>query len=308
MRDRAFGVEIECGYYGPGVERERECYCECWCSDERYYMERQNSYSPNTYSAEDIENFQCTVCQGECEGCGADEYEDNEGCEVAAHLLKQNGFDEWLDDIHPDGSGVEIPSPILRGPQGLRELRNVMQLLSDNGFQAGRLDGLHVHHDAPEFTDKGLLAHTVELWEDNFEHITRFVDPARRGTSWAAGRSGTDGDARYYNTGDKGYHKFKQTKSLEDLPSWRTCALNIMPIQKPYRGHDPNIEIRLHEGTLDFRKAAAWIHFGQAFLWAAKRSYHKREVRQCADALEVLRMANVRGNSRRVLMEVAALS
>ena len=301
MRDRAFGVEIECGYYGPGVERERECYCECWCADERYYMERQNEYRAGTYSPEDIENFECNVCRGECEGCdaGYDE-DDNEGCLVAADLLSRNGFEHWLDDIHPDGSGVEIPSPVLRGPQGLRELRNVMQLLRDNGFRAGGPDGLHVHHDAPEFTDEGLLAHTVELWEDNFEHITRFVDPARRGTSWASPRRERGYAERY--------EEFKKSKKIADLPSWRTCALNIMPIQNSYRGHDPNIEIRLHEGTLDFRKAAAWIHFGQAFLWAAMRSYQKREVRVCSDALDVLRMANVRGNSRRVLMEVAALS
>lgn len=304
MRDRAFGVEIECGYYGPGIERERECYCECWCEEERNYMRRQNTYTEGMY--EDIENFQCSPCQGICDGCYADEYEDNEDCEVAAHLLSTNGFEHWLDDIHPDGSGVEIPSPVLRGPQGLRELRNVMQLLSENRFRAGGADGLHVHHDAPEFTDEGLLAHTVELWEDNFDHITRFVDPARRGTSWASPRNGTDGS--YYLGTNRSWDTFKQTKKLENLPSWRTCALNITPITNRYRGHEPNIEIRLHEGTLDFRKAAAWIHFGQAFLWAAKRSYHKREVRQCADALEVLRMANVRGNSRRVLMEVAALA
>ena len=306
MRDRAFGVEIECGYYGPGIEREPSCSCQCWCDSELDYMRQQNSYRPGTYSQEDMDDFECEFCRYGCEGCEDSYREDSEGCEVAADLLSCNGFEHWLDDIHEDGSGVEIPSPVLRGPQGLRELRSVMQLLSDNGFRAGSADGLHVHHDAPEFTDEGLLAHLVELWEDNFEHITRFVDPARRGTSWASPRNGNDG--RYYSAYGKDWETFKQTKKLENLPSWRTCALNITPITNRYRGHEPNIEIRLHEGTLDFRKAAAWIHFGQAFLWAAKRSYHKREVRQCADALDVLRMANVRGNSRRALMEVAALA
>ncbi|HWV45470.1 MAG TPA: amidoligase family protein [Nitrospira sp.] len=295
MRDRAFGVEIECGYYGPGMDREPSCSCQCWCDSERDYMRLHNDRFGKRYTQEDIDTFQCEFCRYGCEGC-EDSYEYSEGCEVAADLLSRNGFEHWLDDIHEDGSGVEIPSPILRGPQGLRELRNVMQLLSENGFRAGRADGMHVHHDAPEFTDEGLLAHTVELWEDNFEHITRFVDPARRGTTWASPRHERGYAERY--------EEFKKSKKIADLPSWRTCALNIMPL----RCHEPNIEIRLHEGTLDFRKAAAWIHFGQAFLWAAMRSYQKREVRVCADSLEVLRMANVRGNSRRVLMEVAALS
>lgn len=303
MRDRAFGVEIECGYYGPGMDREPSCSCQCWCEHGRDYMSR----SEIPYSQEQIDDFECDVCRDGCEGC-EDSYR-SEGCEVAAELLSRNGFEHWLDDIHEDGSGVEIPSPILRGPQGLRELRSVMQLLSENGFQAGTADGMHVHHDAPEFTDEGLLAHTVELWEDNFEHITRFVDPQRRGTTWASGRKPeTSSDGYLGPTRTKSYSTFKQTKKLENLPSWRTNALNIMPVTNSYRGYNPNIEIRLHEGTLDFRKAAAWIHFGQAFLWAAMRSYQKREVRVCSDALEVLRMTNVRGNSRRVLMEVAALS
>lgn len=320
MRDRAFGVEIECGYNGEGVESRDDCSCECWCESERRYLREQNN-TYNTYansaeasgnlesarqyrsyvrSDEYIDNYRCEVCRYGCTGDCREYYGDGD-CEAAAYLLDQHGFKGWLDHIHPDGSGVEIPSPILRGPQGLRELRNVMELLSNNGFYVSGADGFHVHHDAPEFAqDEGLLAHTIELWEENFNHITRFVDPQRRGTRWAASRKG---EALYSGR----WETFKRTKNLSDAPSWRTCALNVEPVRY---GIKPNVEIRLHEGTLDFRKAAAWIHFGQAFLHTAIRSYqrNKNEIRVCADALDVLRMTNLRGNSRRALMEVAALN
>src|SRR5690348_13321616 len=101
MRDRAFGVEIECGFNGDGPGEPPDCIC--------VYDEEVGEYVPEY-------GDHCVAC------CGCWESDESSlGCEEAARLLSNNGFDEWTYEIHPDGSGVEIPSPILRGVEGLHE-------------------------------------------------------------------------------------------------------------------------------------------------------------------------------------------
>lgn len=289
-------MEIECGYSSDG-RGPRECYCECYCEDERDYFRRENEYqaeqeNPPPYSEETIANFECDPCRGNCEGCYEDYYDDG-GCETAANLLHSNGFSEWCGSIHPDGSGVEIPSPILQGREGLRELQQVMELLRRNGFFTNRADGLHVHHDAPEWAEDDLLtAHTVELWEENLDLIRRFVDPYRTITSMCASHKG---DHEYQQ---RAWEQFKQTKNVDVIRD-KFRALNINHLQRL-----GSLEIRLHEGTLDFEKAAAWIRFGQGFLNFALKTYKRGQVITCESRTELLRNARVSSTTRRRLMAV----
>lgn len=272
MRDRAFGVEIECGYNGDGpAEGPPDCDC---------------IYNSDTDEYES-ESGHCVSC---C-GCWGGDEENSLGCEEAARLLYDNGFHAWTENIHPDGSGVEIPSPILHGIAGLYELREVMGLLKRNGFYTSEQDGMHVHHDAPEFRENPeLTARLVELWEENLPIIDRFVAPERRGGyHWACSS---------YAASEDNWRKFKESKSLEDLHRDKFRSLNVIPL----RWHG-TIEFRLHEGTLDFNKAAAWIKFGQGLLDRAVRS---KTIVTCASAYDVLKVAGVSRKTVRTLMEVAA--
>lgn len=303
LYDRAFGVEIECGYDGDGGS---SCSCYCWCESEREYMRDQNWEIANApagtyyasrmpYSDEEIENYECEYCRygcsGDCDGC----YDDNAGCETAASLLYDHGFHEWTDEIHPDGSGVEIPSPILRGREGLRELQQVMELLERNGFHTSASDGMHVHHDAPEWVeDDSLVAHTLELWEENLPMIHQFVAPNRRTSTMCASYK----EPRYSWEAEQ-WENFKKTKDPTILRE-KFRALNICHL--PYSG---SLEIRLHEGTLDFQKAAAWIRFGQAFLNFALKTHKQGELVVCNSRTDLLNRARVSSTTRRRLMAVA---
>lgn len=270
MRDRAFGVEIECG----APEAAYECTCECTCEEDQ--------------------EFACSYCDW---GCDCDSREGS-GCEYAYNLLRDNGFHDWLDDIHEDGSGVEIPSPILRGREGLIELRRVMELLSSHGFWTDHEDGLHVHHDAPEFVeDDELVVRLVELWEENLPVVDRFVSSDRRGGDhWAC--NSYQYAERYYQRADGPWSKFKQSKRLDDLNVDKFRSLNVTAL----REHG-TVEFRLHEGTLDFKQALAWIHFGQAFLDMAKR---RKTIITCAAPLDLLKAARVSPSATRSLLTKAA--
>lgn len=314
MRDRTFGVEIECGYSGNSYDGgECRCECSCYtCSYCDYGCDCDASLEPQ----EGEERQEC-VCECTCDTCYLCEYgcdgecseHDDGDCEVAANLLYNNGLGHWCDDIHGDGSGVEIPSPVLRGYEGLRELKQVMELLNANGFAAGRADGLHVHHGADEFAeDERLLATLVELWEENVEHIERLVDPYRRkptapysasGHSWCGRRS--DPDAA--RSSDH-WSRFKATKDLKELPGGRYYSLNVSNVNRNYG--NSTIEVRLHEGTLDFNKAAAWVHFGQSFLEWAKLMHKRNNIVTCASAGELLRLTRTSQKSKRTLLSVAA--
>jgi hypothetical protein len=300
MRNRTFGVEIECGYNGSG--NGSECTCECYCDEYRccYCMYGcEESLGEDEDCSCECNCEQCHFCANGCDGeCdGAYRGSEGPGCEVAVNLLEHNGFGHWTADIHNDGSGVEIPSPVLSGHTGLRELRQVMELLNSNGFHTTRSDGMHVHHGAGEFAeDERLLATLIELWEENVEHIERMVDPYRRqghsGHSWCGRRS----------TSTESWPKFKETKNVAELPGGRYYSLNTSGLQY---GRN-TVEIRLHEGTLDFQKAYAWIHFGQSFLEWAKLMHKRNNIVTCASAGELLRLTRTSQKSKRTLLSVAA--
>jgi hypothetical protein len=219
----------------------------------------------------------------------------------AKELLRDNGFKSWADMyIHQDGSGTEIPSPILRGAKGLLELKKVMELLVDNDATVTAEDGLHVHHDAPEFVDDDdLTMKLVETWSANREHISKFVSEYRRGNYWAC-------YADYWNE-----HKIAQIKSgsiyrdgddaYKNKPKYfseRFAALNISSLDE-----HGTIEIRQHEGTLNFNHAAAWVYFGQAFLETVKK---RKTILTCADSAQLLSRTKTAKVASLVLMDKVA--
>lgn len=187
-------------------------------------------------------------------------------------LLADNGFKKWTKGIHSDGSGCEIRSPILQGKEGLKELKAVMQLLSDNDGVTNSADGFHVHHDCPEFVnDKKLKYHAVASWSNNQELIDKFVNKRRRG----------DGPRGYASC-----PKFIESDldAIKKTGTWgRRGAINISNCRPG--NSKGTIEIRQHEGTLDYEVAEAWILFGQYFLDAVLK--RKRPIPK-VDAVDTL--------------------
>jgi len=190
--------------------------------------------------------------------CGHSE-KGTRGAELALRPLVEAGKidGDWARYIGVDGSGVEIRSPILCGPDGFAQLKRVMRTLKKDGWWTSEADGMHVHHDAPEFLgNPQLVARLVRSWVRNRQLIEKFVDDVRWDNSYCP--KWYDPDLQnvgkriktYYGDEEFGY------QSVYDR-----YDLNVLSLD--YHG---SIEIRLHEGTLEFEQAEAWIRFGQAFL------------------------------------------
>lgn len=192
------------------------------------------------------------------------------GVYAANKMLTSNGFEPWTYDIHEDGSGVEICSPILKGAEGFNALKSVMKLLVDNGGYVTTADGMHVHHDAPEFIDDEVaVARLVETWVNNQALVDSFVHTSRH-NSWAARKDWNDpGAVEHLKANGR-----RRTGKVRG-------ALNIAALDE-----HGTVEFRQHEGCLDFRVASAWIEFGQAMMDAALR--RKEPVLTCRTPKELL--------------------
>lgn len=175
------------------------------------------------------------------------------GTQGVRHILRNNGFSNWAENIYHDGSDVEIPSPILSGSKGLSELKSVMNLLKKHGCSTTSADGMHVHHDVKDLNLRQI--HTIaETWMINQPLIHSLVDVHRVANRWCRDLRREDLVA------------IENEIKLPPVPNARYEHDKYKSLSVASRVDYGTLEIRLHEGTLDFEKARGWILFGQAFI------------------------------------------
>lgn len=169
------------------------------------------------------------------------------------------GLAHWFDDEYAlgyDGSELELRSPILQGERGFDELRRVFDVIKSGGGFVTQSDGMHVHHDCPEFTEDSDAGHElrsrlVESWANNQNLIDSFVHESRW-NSWACSKT-------FNKVNGSLVERYKQDKQVGSY--YGRGALNVDALWE-----HGTVEFRQHEGTLDFDMAEAWIKFGQAFI------------------------------------------
>jgi len=158
-----------------------------------------------------------------------------------------------------DGSGCEVQTHPLQGELGFAQLKVLMDYLKDIGCFVKKVDGQHIHIEALDYAkDKDLRYNFIKSYLTNRDHIVQYIDPYRRdnyemcSNAWA---------------GEYSPHETAQTSldALKEGKAWgaKGYDINMYNLTPGGRG---TIEIRLHEGTLDFHKAQAWISFWQGFL------------------------------------------
>lgn len=160
-----------------------------------------------------------------------------------------------------------------------------MTALRELGGTVTKADGLHVHHDAPEYLidddelAKKRIVNLAQSWCNNQAIINDLVLPHRRDDWFKCEMSGysptncykqvtsavverikaaavTEGPSDYYGNE---IVKCKPSAGVARLD--RMYALNVTAL-----GKTGTIEIRQYQGTLNFDRARAWIRFGQCFI------------------------------------------
>lgn len=178
--------------------------------------------------------------------------------------------------VDSDGTDVEVRTPILVGEAGFSKLRWAMETLKNAGAYVTNADGMHVHHDAPEFVaNPASTLQLVKSWRNNELAIYDLVATRRRGSAmcptWAESHfemleAWAKGDTSYLSIGRN--------------------DLNVASLTR-----HGSVEVRLHEGTLDADVAIAWVKFGQQFIFDTLQSIDPMEpVANAAELMSRIRL------------------
>lgn len=165
----------------------------------------------------------------------------------------------WWKIVTDSSCGFELVSPPLSGVEGLKQIETVCKILADCGSNVNKNCGLHVHHNASDFT--------VDTFKNLFNLYVRFervidsmMPESRRANKNQYCRS-------VYRFSDRNtlLSKIKDCSTVTELEQIyhfnRYYKLNL----EAYVKHG-TIEFRHHSGTLDATKIINWVIFTQAMI------------------------------------------
>lgn len=211
---------------------------------------------------------------------------------VLREAFDKNGLRRWYFDrrLDHDGSEFELRTPILRGKDGFDKLELVMDTLANSGCDVTYEDGMHIHHDAPEYVRNiDNCIRLVKSWEANKHIIYKFVNPDRTQDSYG------DVYAEYGHWACPPWTKdeIARLELEKKIPTFERKDLNLLALNE-----HGTVEIRLHEGTLNFKQAESWIKFGQKLL--DRCALHS--MKDSRDEESLLKKIRVSPDARRVLV------
>lgn len=151
-------------------------------------------------------------------------------------------------------SPIEIVSPPLSGPEGMEEVEKMCLSLRQANTIINRSCGLHVHHDASDVTLAGVRT-LAQNWCNNQLAIDTVLSPSRR----------ADGENSYCMSFTQEYcNRITARRNLSeamDAAGTRYLSLNFTS----YSRHG-TIEVRQHQGSIEFSKISHWILLGQLMI------------------------------------------
>lgn len=163
------------------------------------------------------------------------------------------------------GTGLEVVSPILKGQEGIDEVKKVMKILSDLGCRVNKSTGMHVHIGANDLSGEQL--HNVfNFYRNNEMYFDELVAYSRRNNNNSYCRS-----LRDYN----------------NEPSTRYTKVNYQAYLKY-----GTLEFRQHQGSLNGDKAEHWIKLVRAVVDSMKAN---KSVTRATSLEEMLKTLGLRG-------------
>lgn len=179
--------------------------------------------------------------------------------------------DGSLKGKNPTDNCMEVVTPILKGEQGLKDLKAVCDLLDSKGFKVNKSCGIHVHQDANDFNWKDLKK-LVTLVIGFEQTIYKMLPESRRGQYYCREANPENIKAMLRSTNEKrfkeGFYKGtkKEGRGNRGHES-RYHGLNLNSWW--YRG---TVEFRYFNGSVEFDKIQAWIYLTQAMVEFSKQA------------------------------------
>lgn len=157
------------------------------------------------------------------------------------------------------GTGLELVSPPLSGEEGKRELEIACKALNEAGAKVNNSCGLHIHHDATNFT--------VDAFKKLYAVYIRFED-ALDTLMPASRRNDENSYCKGFKREQQGYldaiRGCATVNDIQNVFGSRYCKLNC----QSYTRHS-TIEFRQHAGTTNFTKIWNWLVLTQTMVETA---------------------------------------
>ena len=177
-------------------------------------------------------------------------------------------------DLKTDGSvngmGLELVSHILKGTEGLVELRFICNALNQVNATVDRSSGLHVHHGRNRFP-LSAEAQLMNLYNANAIAISSVIASSRVNSGYGGFNPMRD----MANATDRAYNRMLENPND---PTGRTASISNSSRQAVNFAPRYTIEFRQHSGTTDYTKISNWIFLTQAFMNEAKRRVATKSV------------------------------
>lgn len=181
--------------------------------------------------------------------------------------------------------GLELVSPPLKGMNGINQVKLACEALNEVGAKVDKRCGLHVHHDAADFTVK-TFKNLYGLYIRFEESIDSVMPISRRGTNGQYCKSLRSFDSKTY---ESYINVLKNARSIAEIAaifSTRYLKLNC----QSYTRHG-TVEFRQHSGTIDFDKMMNWIILTNVMVTRAQDGIVKLELKQQFDNWESFKRA-----------------
>lgn len=198
--------------------------------------------------------------------------------ETVARLMKQKGLLAEVEGynhstrrhwklITDSSCGFELVSPILKGRDGLNQLKLATEALAEAGAKVDRNCGLHVHHDINDL-DAKQVANIYALYIKLEKTIDSFLPKSRRANNNIYCKS-----LFRFSDQQRVLDQLKTVNTMEDINNifrTRYIKLNLQSYVKY-----GTIEFRQHSGTTEFEKIYNWILLTQQMVEAGKTPVQK---------------------------------
>lgn len=187
-------------------------------------------------------------------------------CEVTYYHSNINS--RWK--IESDNScGYEIVSPILKGREGLNELKEVLEIVNeDPRVEVNTSCGVHVHHDIRDLEGKN-VKRIYAIYHKFEDTIDSMVPKSRRknNNSYCTSIKYTD-NSRLHKRAETTINELNEVNTIEDIENlYRSRYLKVNCQSYREKG---TLEFRQHSGSTDFEKIKNWILFTQAIVERSK--------------------------------------
>lgn len=193
-------------------------------------------------------------------------------CQVEGYNHQTRRHWKIVTDASVSGGYELVSPPIHFGDEGLAQVATALNAAESVGANVNRSCGVHVHHDASDFTP-AMAASLIKSYYRNRRWIDTFMPASRRGANsrWCA-------TPRYSESGLDNATDMRQI--YRHAGNSRYVAVNIAA----YFTHG-TIEFRQHSGSVDAVKVTHWIKLTNAMMEKAAAG---EEIPACASLDEFL--------------------